>query len=82
VGGEKEAIAWLEKEKNLAKDLPVREWRKRSGFEELGLSGAAARLIKGMGFERLAGSLERIGAGAEILSLDGMLAVWQPALEN
>ncbi len=82
VGGEKEAIAWLEKERNLAKDLPVREWRKRSGFEELGLSGAMARLVKGLGFERLAGSLERFGVGAEILSLDGLLAVWQPVLEN
>jgi protease IV len=66
VGGEKEAIAWLEKDKS---------------FEDFGFSGAAARLAKGFGLERLAGSLERVGANTEILTLDGLLAVWQPAIE-
>lgn len=51
IGGEREAIAWLEKNKQIAKDLPVRDWKKKSNMERFGLvegSAAIARLI-GMG---------------------------------
>ncbi len=82
VGGEREAIAWLEKDKGLSRDLPVREWRRRSSFEEFGLSGSVAGIARGLGLSRLATAMERAGAQAEALSLDGLLAVWQPALEN
>ena len=29
LGGERDAIAWLEREKGVAKDLPVRDWEPR-----------------------------------------------------
>ena len=83
VGGEREAIAWLEKEKNIAKDLPVRDYRRpRPGFEELGFSGSAAQVARGLGLERIAHALDRFAGQAEVMALDGLLAVWQPALEN
>jgi protease-4 len=82
VGGEREAIAWLRQEKGLAADLPIRDYRRRSGFEELGLPGAAARLVEAIGFDGLSETIRRQAARAEALTLDGLLAVWQPALEN
>jgi protease IV len=82
VGGEREALAWLEREKGIAKDLPIREWRRRSSFEDFGLSGSLAGLARGVGLGRFTDTMERVGGQAEALSLDGLLAVWQPALEN
>jgi protease IV len=82
VGGEREALAWLEREKGVAKDLPIREWRRRSSFEEFGFSGSVAGMARGLGLGRFADTMERVGGQAEALSLDGLLAVWQPALEN
>jgi protease IV len=82
VGSEREAIAWLEKEKNIARGLPVQDYRRRSGFEEFGLTGTAAGVAAGLGLEGLARSLERMAAHAEAISLDGLLAVWQPVKEN
>ncbi|MFM9974750.1 MAG: signal peptide peptidase SppA [Beijerinckiaceae bacterium] len=82
VGGEREAVAWLEREKSIPKDTPVRDWRRRSGFEEFGLAGSAGRLLRGLGLEATASVLERMASRSEALTLDGLLAVWQPALEN
>jgi protease IV len=82
VGGEREAIAWMEREKGLSKGLPVRDYRRRSGFEELGLMGSFASAARGLGLERMADAAERLVGKAEALSLDGLLAVWQPAIEN
>ncbi|MGL5113703.1 MAG: signal peptide peptidase SppA, partial [Beijerinckiaceae bacterium] len=82
VGGEREAVVWLQREKGISANLPIREYRKRSNFEELGFSGAAARFAVWMGFDGLATTIERQAARAEVLTLDGLLALWQPALEN
>jgi protease IV len=82
VGSEREAIAWLERDKGLQRNLPIRDYRRRSGFEEFGLTGAAVGLAEAMGFDRLARGLERVAGQAEGLALDGLVAVWQPALEN
>lgn len=82
VGGEREATAWLVREKNIAKDLPVREWRKRSGFEDLGLVGSVAQVFRGLGLDRSAAFMERLSGQADVLALDGLVAVWQPSLEN
>ncbi len=82
VGGEREAVAWLENAKGLSKDLPVREWRRRSSFEEFGFSGSIAGVVRSLGLGRFASTIERTGGQAEALSLDGLLALWQPVLEN
>jgi protease-4 len=81
VGGERDAIAWLEREKNVRKDLPVRDWRprERSRFD---LWTGAAVAANALGFETLAVSLRQIGLTTESAKLDGLLALWQPALEK
>jgi protease IV len=82
VGSEREAIAWLERERNVAKDLPIRDYRRRSGFEEFGLGGVIASTAAAFGLEGAARHIERIAERTEAITLDGLLAVWQPALEN
>ncbi len=82
VGGEREAIAWLERERGVAKDLGVRDYRRSSGFEAFGLGGSLAGMARFAGLERVAELADRLARQAEPLSLDGLLALWQPALEN
>ncbi|MDN3721598.1 S49 family peptidase [Roseibium salinum] len=43
IGGEDEAIAWLESEKGVAKDLPVVTWRISEGLDELPFSSRISR---------------------------------------
>jgi protease IV len=76
IGGEREAIAWLESEKGIAKDLPVRDWRpdKSLGF---GLLGSAASVADGFGLTGLAGVLKRSETAAESQLLDGLVSIWQ-----
>jgi protease IV len=82
VGGEREAIAWLERERGVAKDLPVRDYRRNSSFDGFGLGGTWGDVARWIGLGRAAEMAERVARQAEPLSLDGLLALWQPAVEN
>jgi protease-4 len=82
VGGEKQAISWLESERGIAKDLPVKDWKRRSETDALGLWSGAARLAAAAGFSGLAGALARAAAIEPSVRLDGALALWQPVLEK
>ncbi|MEE1655973.1 signal peptide peptidase SppA [Microvirga sp. CF3062] len=77
IGSERDAVAWLEQEKGVAKDLPIRDWEPSSDrdISIFAMSATAADLF---GFERVAEAMRRISAQAEIARLDGLLAVWQP----
>ncbi len=77
IGGEREAIAWLETNKKLAKDLPVREWKKSSSIERLGLVESAAGAARVFGLESLAAVLDRAAGAESRAGLDGLLAIWQ-----
>jgi protease-4 len=77
LGGEREAIAWLEREKGVAKDLPVRDWRPR-GDRDLSLFTWAAVGADVMGFESLGRRLREIASATDIAKLDGLLVVWHP----
>lgn len=77
IGGEREAVAWLETNKNIAKDLPVRDWKKKSSIERLGLVDSAAALARVSGFDSFARILEQASSAERSASLDGLLAIWQ-----
>lgn len=86
LGGEDAARDWLAKEKGVSRDLPVRDWRpRRSGLGSIPfIDAAVAAVARSLGFGTLA---ERIAAGEGLpgtghLGLDGLLAVWHPALEK
>ncbi len=82
LGGEREAVAWLEQTKGVAKDLPIRDWRRGRGLERLGILGFSARVAAELGVPgaaSLAGYFENLD---KIRSLDGLWAVWQGAELN
>ncbi|RXF72696.1 signal peptide peptidase SppA [Hansschlegelia zhihuaiae] len=76
IGGEPEAIAWLQT-KGVDASLPVKEWKpKSSPFERFGAASLAAALADAFGLHAVAESIRRTG---ETLVLDGVLAIWHPA---
>jgi protease-4 len=81
LGSERDAIAWLERERSVASDLPVRDWKPRSDTDLSLLSWAAAGADL-LGFEEAAQGLRRIALSADVAKLDGLLAVWHPGLEK
>jgi protease-4 len=77
LGGEREAIEWLESEKGIRKGLPVQDWKKGRSLERLGLFGAAARVAELFGLDSLAQTLDRVDLAHSLRVLDGPLAIWQ-----
>ena len=79
IGGEAEAVRWLEDKRGVAKDLKVIDWKPaREG--SWGLSSAFLRVALeslGLGSGGLGGLVggERIGR----LGLDGLVSVWHPS---
>jgi len=85
IGDEKTAIAWLAKEKNIDANLPVRDYRLRSRFEDLPfLHAAAVAVLDASGLTALARRLDSLGTveALDRFNLDGLLALWQPASAN
>lgn len=75
-GGEREAIAWLEKERNVAKGLPVKELKKNSVGKPFNLFSAGAAVATWFGLESadtFASQLKNVQGQA---ALDGLLAIW------
>jgi protease-4 len=81
LGSERDAVAWLEREKGVARDLPVRDWKPRDS-SRFDLWTAAALGADLFGLGEIAVRLRQSGLAAQLASLDGLLALWQPALEK
>jgi len=81
VGDERTAIAWLEKEKNITADLPVRDYRLHSRLDDLPfLHAAALAVLDAVGLDGLARRFDSLGGASALdrFNLDGLLALWQP----
>lgn len=79
IGGEKEAVRWLETKRGVPKDLKVVDWRPRPD-RTYGLTGSATALVGGIigaGAREVAAELKR-GSGS-MLALDGLVSVWHPS---
>jgi protease IV len=76
IGGETEAVAWLEANKGVAKKLPILDWKKKPALERAGLLGLASAGARLVGLESMARLID--GAGAQTAAgLDGLMAIWQ-----
>jgi len=80
IGGEAEAIKYLEDRRNVAKGLKVVDWKPRrdSDWGLLRLAtGALAQLVG----NRLAGDIARLWGGDQLaaLRLDGLVSIWHGA---
>jgi protease-4 len=82
IGGEREAIDWLEADKGVAKKLPVRDWKKKSSLERLGLVETAANVAGAFGYATLADALRQSSFAERRSGLDGLLAIWQGSGAN
>jgi protease IV len=85
LGDEKTAVAWLVAQKNVKKDLPVRDYKLTPRFGDLTfLRTAASVALDALGLNAIARQIEQVGVAQAVdrLSLDGMLALWQPAGTN
>jgi protease-4 len=75
LGTEREAVAWLEAEKNVGKDLPVREWRRPSSTGRWGVFSLAS-LADAAGMPGFGAIIRQSEAYSQGASLDGLLALW------
>jgi protease-4 len=81
LGGERDAIAWMEKTRGVTANLPVRDWKPR-GSSDFTLWTAAAFGADLAGLDRLGAALRSAETTAAAAKLDGLLAVWQPQLDR
>jgi protease-4 len=76
LGGDQEAIAWLEHEKGVASHLPVRDWSRPPNFAGFRISSFAAAFADAAGWPALAEVLRQTSSPTSG-SVDGLLSVWQ-----
>jgi protease-4 len=82
LGDQRDAVAWLETTHDLPEDLAVRTWRPTTDRRALGLFSGAAWLADMAGWDQAGGLLRRVDSQITRVELDGLLALWQPVVEN
>jgi protease IV len=80
IGNEKDALAWLEKEKKVPAKTPVRDISLEPRFSELSFLHVAAWGFNAAGLPAASRWLQEWGGAAAVerLNLDGLLALWHP----
>ncbi len=81
IGGEDDAVKWLVKEKKIDKALKITTWAAPTTREKVGLSFSIfSDIFKLIGLDGVVRDLDTaFGQGQQ--RLDGLLAVWQPAIK-
>jgi len=84
LGNEKAALAWLEQEKKVPANTPVRDYSLEPRFGEFSFLHLAAWTFEAAGLTAIAHRLEEWGGlqAIERLNLDGLLALWHPPTAN
>jgi protease-4 len=76
IGGEREAIAWLEEHRGVQKGLPVRDWKPRRSLG-FGIFTVAKAAAEALGMSSTAEVLERAATELDGHTLDGLVSIWQ-----
>lgn len=80
LGNEDSAVKWLQKEKKISKKLKITTWKVVTTADKVGISlSSLAGVARFFGFRDLARYFDTPAPVAQ-RGLDGLLAVWQPAL--
>ena len=85
LGDEKTAVAWLVAAKKVKPDLPVRDYKLAPRFGDLTFLRTAASLtLQAVGLEGMARRVAQsnVAQAVDRLTLDGMIALWQPATSD
>ncbi len=77
LGGEREAVAWLESEKGVAKDLPILDWKPDRDLGGLPFFNSAAAIADWLGLSNLGALLRQSEFAGESQLLDGLVSIWQ-----
>lgn len=77
LGGERDAIAWMEQARGVPRNLPIRDWKSQSELERLGILSTSARVADALGLGGLARILDRYATYAQAQLLDGLVSIWQ-----
>lgn len=79
IGGEREVLDWLAKERGIDRDLTIVEWKPKAD-QTWGVSAMSAEIARSMALGGVNGVSEALNSknGLSLLSLDGMVSVWQP----
>jgi protease-4 len=81
LGDERQAVAWLERNRGVPTNLPVRDWKPTTdrslGLWTMAASGAA---LAGLG--EVSARFNAAAEALEVRRLDGLLALWQPGTEK
>lgn len=80
IGGEAEAIRWLETKRNLKTGLKLVDWKPRrtSNWSMIGADVGIVRWLAGVFVSELSTTIKQ-EAGLSDTSLDGLMSVWHPA---
>jgi protease-4 len=81
VGGEAEAVKYLEEKRNLPKDLKVIDWKPKRD-RDWGLLALSRQALASLLGERIGGAIANVfdsDQGLGSLRLDGLISVWQGA---
>jgi protease-4 len=81
LGDERQAVSWLERNKGVPTNLPVRDWKPTTD-RSLGLWTIAASGAALAGLDEVSARLSAAAATIEARRLDGLLALWQPGTEK
>jgi protease IV len=84
LGNEKTAQTWLETEKKVPANLPIRDYALQPRFSELSFLHVAAWTFEAVGLSAMAQRIEEWSSvrAIERLNLDGLLALWHPPMGN
>jgi protease-4 len=80
IGGETEAVRWLEDKRKVKKGLKIVDWKPRQDLDWTfsgALSGAIGSGLSAAVRESVAAALREVGLAA--IQLDGLVSVWHPA---
>jgi protease-4 len=81
IGGEAEAVQWLEQKRNVPKGLKIVDWKPQRG-NEWSLLGMSVDLVGRLFGARVSGEIARLLGDDGLLGtlrLDGLVSVWQGA---
>lgn len=81
IGGEAEAVRWLENNRNVTKDLKVVDWKPTTDSTWGAVTGSASRAAGTALAAALGGLVNLVNLPGTVgsLGLDGLVSVWQPA---
>lgn len=78
IGGETEAIAWLQREKQIGNDLKVEDWKRPETQSPWNIMRGMSQAASAFGFEQAARALSAGESGIAASTLTGLLALWSP----